>query len=135
MQASDVPFVGLDATLGLRVVSLQEGRVEARLPVTPVLLGADGTVHHGAISSAVESVASIAAAAHLGDEGNVVGVSNTTSHFLSAREGTLTAVAEPVSRLRDRQLWTVRVTDEAGELLAQGDVQLANIRDAGVLGG
>ncbi|MDQ3485193.1 MAG: PaaI family thioesterase [Actinomycetota bacterium] len=134
MQVSDVPHTGLDAAIGLRVVSLAEDRVAARLPITPTLLAPDGKVHHGVLSSAIESIASLAAAAHLGDRGNVVGVSNTTSHFLGVSEGTLDVVAEPVNRLPDRQLWTVRVTDERGELLAQGDVQLANVLDAGQLG-
>lgn len=134
MQLSDVPHTGLDAEMGLRIVSLDEDRVAARLLITPRLLGPDGAVHHGVLSSAIESVASIAAAAHLGDRGNVVGASNTTSYFRRASEGTLDVVAEPVGRLRDRQLWTVRVTGEAGELVAQGDVQLANVGDAARLG-
>lgn len=134
MHVSDVPHTGLDAEMGLRVVALEEDRVAARLPITPRLLAPNGQVHHGVISSAIESIASIAAAAYLGDRGNVVGVSNTTSHVLAVSAGTLEVVAEPVSRLDDRQLWTVHVTGEAGELLAQGNVQLANVRDASRLG-
>lgn len=134
MQVSDVPHVGLDAEIGLRVTSIGQGRVTARLPLGLRLLGASGTVHHGVLSSAIESVASIAAAAQLGDSGHVVGVSNSTSYFRETSEGTLDVVAEPVCCQRDRQQWLVRVTDEAGELVAQGNVQLVNVHDAGELG-
>lgn len=134
MQVSDVPHVGLDAEIGLRVTSIDGDRVTAQLPLDPRLLGASGSTHHGVLSSAIESVASIAAAAHLGDSGHVVGVSNSTSHFRETSDGTLEVVAEPVCCQRDRQQWLVLITDDAGELVAQGNVQLVNVHDAGDLG-
>lgn len=70
---------------------------------------------------------------HVGDRGHVVGVANSTAHFLAPVDGTMDVVAEPVSLQPDRQQWLVRVTDAAGELVAQGNVQLVNVRDAGEL--
>lgn len=134
MQLSDVPHTGLDAVLGLRVTSIANDRVTASLPVSAQLLDSDGSVHRGVVSSAIESVASIAAAARLGDAGHVVGVANSTSHFATVTGGSLTLTAEPVSVLSDRQQWEVRVADDAGGLVAQGNVQLVNVRDAGQLG-
>jgi 1,4-dihydroxy-2-naphthoyl-CoA hydrolase len=134
MRPEDVPHTGLDAVIGLRVTAIDADSLTACLVVTPELLGSHGAVHHGVLSSAIESVASIAAAAHLGDRGHVVGVANATSFFRRASSGTLAVEAEPVSRLVDRQQWLVRVLDQSGGLLAQGNVELADIRDAARLG-
>lgn len=134
MQPEDIPDTGLNALIGLKFTAIEPSSVTASLTITPEVLGGDGSVHHGVLSSAVEAVASVAAAAHLGDGGHVVGVANSTSFFRDASSGTLAITAEPVSRLVDRQQWLVRVLDQSGLLLAQGNVQLANIRDAAALG-
>ena len=134
MELSDIPHVGMDARIGLRVTALEPDRLTAVLHVTPELLDGTGTLHRGVISTAVETAASVAGAVWFAGRGNVVGVSNTTSHFASTAEGRVDVVAEPVARLDERQRWTVRVL--SGELLlAQGDVTLANVPDASVLGG
>jgi 1,4-dihydroxy-2-naphthoyl-CoA hydrolase len=130
MQPEDIPHMGLDAAIGFRIDSIAPQRVTGSLPVTTDVLAADGSVHRGVLSSAIESVASVAAAAHIGDTGRVVGVANSTSYFATASSGTVTATAEPVSLQADRQDWVVRVTDDAGRLLAQGNVQLVNVLNA-----
>jgi 1,4-dihydroxy-2-naphthoyl-CoA hydrolase len=130
MQPEDIPHTGLDAAIGFRIDSITPQRVTGSLRVTTDALGPEGSVHRGVLSSAVESVASVAAAAHIGDTGRVVGVANSTSYFATVSSGTVTATAEPVSLLADRQEWVVRVRDEAGRLLAQGNVQLVNVLHA-----
>jgi 1,4-dihydroxy-2-naphthoyl-CoA hydrolase len=134
MQPEDVPHMGLDAAIGFRIESIAPELVTGSLPVTSDVLGADGSVHRGVLSSAIESTASVAAAAHVGDAGHVVGVANSTSYFATVTSGKITAVAEPVSLQDERQEWVVRVTDDAGGLLAQGNVQLVSIRYAGQAG-
>ncbi len=131
MQREDVPHMGLDAAIGFRIDSITPQRVTGSLPVTTDVLGPDGSVHRGVLSSAIESAASVAAAAHVGDAGQVVGVANSTSYFATVTSGTITAVAEPVSVDGERQEWLVRVTDDAGRLMAQGNVQLVIVRHAG----
>ena len=59
--------------------------------------------------------------------GHVVGVSNHTNFLRAVREGVLDVEATPVHRGRTQQLWQVAVTDEAGKLVARGEVRLANI--------
>ena len=86
-------------------------------------------------ASVVETAASIAGAAWLGDRGQVVGVNNSTDFLRAVREGTLRAVAEPVHRGRLQQLWVVEIRDETDRLVARGQVRLQNILDAGQLGG
>jgi 1,4-dihydroxy-2-naphthoyl-CoA hydrolase len=129
MQAAGVAHMGLDEAIGLRVDTVEADRVAGSFQVTAKVLGRDGSVHRGVLSSVIESIASVAGAAHLGAAGRVVGVTNSTSYFASVASGSVTVVAEPVSRQMDRQHWVVRVTDERGGLLAQGNVQLANLLD------
>lgn len=133
MQLSDIPHVGLDALMGLRVTALEPDRVTGSLEVTPDLLDGSGTLHRGVISSVVESLASIAGAAWFAGRGHVVGVSNTTAHFTAVGAGVVTGVAEPVDRRSTRQVWVVSLTDQDGQLVSQGTVHLSNLADHGRL--
>lgn len=133
MQLSDVPCVGLDALMGLRVTALEPDRVTGSLEITPDLLDGSGALHRGVISSVVESLASIAGAAWFAGRGSVVGVSNSTAHFTEVRAGAVTGVAEPVDRRSARQVWVVSLTDEDGQLVSQGTVHLSNLADHGRL--
>lgn len=132
----ELPFAigGLDKTLGVEVLEASSDRVVLRAPIAPQLLQPYGIVHGGVHCSLVESAASIAGALWFGDRGNVVGVANSTNFLRAAREGRLTATAEPVQRGRTQQLWRVTITDDDDRMLAVGEVRLANITDPEVLG-
>ncbi|MCW2606571.1 MAG: thioesterase [Frankiales bacterium] len=118
---------GFDSTLGHELVEASGDEVVGRLTIAPHLHQPYGIVHGGVYSSVVETAASVGAALWLGDRGQVVGVSNHTNFLRAVREGVLEVRATPVHRGRTSQLWTVRVTDEAGKLVAQGEVRLANV--------
>jgi 1,4-dihydroxy-2-naphthoyl-CoA hydrolase len=120
--------------LGLELVEISGDRVVGTCEVTPRLHQPYGILHGGVYCSMVETVASVAAAMWLGDEGNVVGVANTTNFIRATREGTLTATATPLQRGRTQQLWNVEIVDGDGRLAAQGQVRLANLRTADQLG-
>jgi 1,4-dihydroxy-2-naphthoyl-CoA hydrolase len=125
---------GFDATLGLRLEHYDGDEVLARLTVQPSLLQPYGIVHGGVYCSVVETTASVGAALWFGERGNVVGVSNNTSFLRAVREGELTVRATPVQRGRTQQLWSVDVRDEQDRLVATGQVRLANLASADVLG-
>ncbi len=118
---------GLDETLGLTLTSVTGDEVLARLPVAPHLQQPYGIVHGGVYCSVIETTASYGAATWFAERGHVVGVSNHTNFLRATREGILDVRATPVHRGRTQQLWTVTVKDEAGRLVAQGEVRLANI--------
>jgi acyl-coenzyme A thioesterase PaaI-like protein len=46
----------------------------------------------------------------------------------------LTATATPIHRGRTQQLWQVVIVDETGRDIARGEVRLANLASADVLG-
>ena len=125
---------GFDKLLGVEFVEVSGDRVVLTCEVRPDLHQPYGIVHGGVHCTLVESAASIGAALWFGDRGNVVGVANHTNFLRAAREGRLTATAEPVHRGRTQQLWRVTITDDNDRSLATGEVRLANVTDAGVLG-
>src|SRR4051794_25942739 len=98
--------------LGMDFVEASGDRVVIATKVRPALHQPYGILHGGVYCSIVESAASIGAALWLGDEGNVVGVANTTNFIRATREGTLTGTATPIQRGRTQQLWQVEIVDD-----------------------
>src|SRR3954447_24270350 len=133
--AASPPSGGFVELLGLRFDEVTPDRVVLSWDVTPALHQPYGIVHGGVYAAVVETAASIAGAAWLGERGQVVGVNNSTDFLRAVRAGTLRAVAEPVHRGRLQQLWLVEIRDEGERLVARGQVRLQNISDADRLGG
>jgi len=118
------PFV---THLGLDLVRVEADEVTARWRARAELHQPYGILHGGVHCSVVETLASVGAATWLGDRGKVVGVSNTTDFFRAVEHGELFSVARPLHRGRSQQLWAVETTDEAGRLVARGQVRLQNL--------
>jgi uncharacterized protein (TIGR00369 family) len=124
---TEYAYEGFDRTIGLQLTSVTPDEVTATLEVTPALLQPYGLLHGGVLCSVVETLGSVGGATWFGDRGHVVGVNNST-HFLRAvREGTLTAVARPVHRGGSQQLWRIEVRDAQDQLVATGDLRVANL--------
>jgi 1,4-dihydroxy-2-naphthoyl-CoA hydrolase len=130
----DRPDAGLAGHLGMKILEMTPERAVLRWTVQPEHHQPYGIVHGGVYCAAVETIASLGAAAWFGERGHVVGVSNQTDFLRAVREGDLTATALPVHRGRLQQLWQVEITDEAGRVVSRGQVRLQNIEDAGRLG-
>jgi len=126
---------GYNALLGMEFVRLGPDEVELRLPIGPQHHQVHGIVHGGVWCTLVETAASIGAGLWLGDKGDAVGVSNHTDFLRAMRTGTATALATPIHRGRQQQLWLVEVTDEGARLVARGQVRIQNVPSASVLGG
>jgi 1,4-dihydroxy-2-naphthoyl-CoA hydrolase len=120
--------------IGLRIVEGGPDRVVGSLEIRPPLLQPYGILHGGVLCAMVETVGSVGAALWFGDRGNVVGVSNSTDFLRATRSGTLQVVGTPIHRGRTSQLWVMEITDEAGRLIARGQLRVANVADADQLG-
>ncbi|MFI6825130.1 PaaI family thioesterase [Micromonospora sp. NPDC050187] len=121
---------GLVGLLGLEFDEMGGDRVVIRWRVRPELHQPYGIQHGGVYCAVVETAASVGGSLWWGDRGRVVGVSNQTDFLRAVREGELTAVGTPVHRGRSQQLWQVEVTDDAGRLVARGQVRLQNLTAA-----
>ena len=116
-----VEYLGVDfaEVTGEKVVATWQARPELHQPY--------GIVHGGVHCSLVETLASVGAAAWLGESGKVVGVNNNTDFYRAVRTGTLTSTATPLHQGRSQQVWVVETVDEEGRLTARGQVRLQNL--------
>jgi acyl-CoA thioesterase len=103
------------ATCGISLVELRPGFAKTVLVIDDRHLNRVGTVHGGAIFTLADS----AFGAATKTAGKVTVAVNTSIAFAkAARSGTLYAEATEVARSRKLSTCTVRVTDDAGELIA-----------------
>lgn len=113
---------------GFVVEDVSAQRVTGRIELGPDQHTPWGIVHGGVYSTAVESAASIGASSAVRERGEVaVGLTNTTHFLRSVKEGTVRVEAVALSQGRTQQLWKVDITDEAGRLVAHGEVRLQNL--------
>lgn len=116
----------LDSHLGFELIDVKEDSARARVPVTNRVLQPYGLVHGGVYAALAETVASVATAAAVWDEGNVaVGLSNATNFVRPATEGTVHAQATRRHRGRTTWIWDVDLTDDEGRLCATTRVTMA----------
>lgn len=114
-----IPMGALAETMGIVVTECTPARVVLTMPVEGNTQPF-GLLHGGANAVLVETAGSIGAAMHAGPGRMVVGLDITVTHHRSAREGTVTAIAEPLSLGRTVTSYEVRVEDEAGRRLCTG---------------
>ena len=113
--------------LGVELTEVSGDVVVARWMAGEHLHQPFGILHGGAHCSVVETLASVGAAAWLGDKGKVVGVNNNTDFFRGVSEGDLASTATPLHRGRSQQLWVVETRDTEDRLIARGQVRLQNL--------
>jgi len=103
------------ASSGMRLVELRPGFARTSLEIEDRHLNSVGIVQGGAIFT----LADLAFAMACNSGGKVaVAVSTNLSFLKATRSGTLHAEATEVSRSRKLSVCTVRVTNDAGELVA-----------------
>jgi acyl-CoA thioesterase len=113
------------AETGIRLVELRLGFAKAYLRLEQRHLNSVGIVQGGAIFT----LADLAFAAASNSSGKVAVAINTTLSFLKATQtGALHAEATEISRTRRLSVCTVRVTNDAEELVAlfQGTAYIKN---------
>jgi len=116
---------GWSRAMGLKLVRATRDEVVAEMVIQTCHLQAYGIVHGGVYAGIIESLASIGAAIHAMTEGKtVVGLENHTSFLRATREGTLHAVATPLSRGRRSPVWECSIRDDRQRLVATGRVRL-----------
>lgn len=127
---------GFELALGMTFTRASADEVEIEVPVRPELLQPYGLVHGGVYSSIIESAASVGAALFAMRSGQTtVGLENTTSFVRAVRGGTLTAVAKPLHRGRQTQVWEVEVRSDEGKLAATGRVRMLCLEPGAAVAG
>lgn len=118
----------LPGHLGMELVSLEDGRAVATMPVDSRHHQPYGILHGGASVALAETVASMGGwyLAHR-DNKVVVGLEINANHLKKVRSGILSAEAKILHRGRSTQVWEIRIKDEKNILVCISRCTLAVI--------
>ena len=116
------------AAAGLMITEVRPDRFEGYIDLGEAHHQPWGIVHGGVYATAVESAASLGASAFAAERGQyAVGVNNNTSFLRPFASGRVEVTAWPIQQGRTQQLWQVEIVDQAGRLIATGQLRLANV--------
>jgi uncharacterized protein (TIGR00369 family) len=112
--------------MGMTITHATKDEVRAQLTIGQQHLQGYGIVHGGVHCGIVETLSSMGAYLFARERGqHVVGLENSTSFIRAVRAGAkLHAVATPIQRGRQTQVWQGQVFDEQDRLVATGRVRL-----------
>ena len=100
--------------MGIEIVVASPQRLVATMPVEGNTQPF-GLLHGGANVVLAESLGSMGAQLHAGENRRVVGVDINATHHKSATSGIVTAVATPVSLGKTLCCYEIVITDESGQ--------------------
>ncbi len=106
-------------TLDIQYIDVGEDFLLARMPVTTKVHQPDGVLHGGATVALAESVGS--AASYIFLDGNkffIRGLEISANHVKSVKEGFVYAKAMILHKGRTTQLWEIKITNEADQLIS-----------------
>jgi uncharacterized protein (TIGR00369 family) len=110
---------GFDRLYGLELLACSETDVRAEVTVRDELKQPAGLLHGGVYAAMAESMASIATALAVFEQGDIaVGLSNNTSFMRPVTEGVVHAAATRLHRGRTTWVWDVRFSDDADRTCA-----------------
>jgi uncharacterized protein (TIGR00369 family) len=110
---------GFDRLYGLELLACSDTDVRAEVTVRDELKQPAGLLHGGVYAAMAESMASIATALAVFDQGDIaVGLSNNTSFMRPVTEGVVHAAATRLHRGRTTWVWDVRFSDDADRTCA-----------------
>ncbi len=104
----------LPGHLGIEIVRIGPGEVEARLPVRPHLLAPNGYLHAGSVVTLADTAAGYGCIASLPEGAHsFTTIELKSNHMGTAREGAIACVARAAHLGRTTQVWDAEVRDEA----------------------
>lgn len=117
---------GFDRLYGLQLLSCSDTEVQAQVAVRDEVKQPAGLIHGGVYASIAESMASIATAIAVAEQGEMaMGLSNNTSFLRPITEGTIHALATRLHRGRTTWVWDVRFSDDANRTCAMTRMTIA----------
>lgn len=106
-------------TLEIEFTDIGEDFLIAKMPVNSRVHQPDGVLHGGASVALAESVGSMASYVFLNTEEFFVrGIEISANHLKSIKEGWVFAKATFIHKGRTTQLFEIRITDEAANLIS-----------------
>jgi 1,4-dihydroxy-2-naphthoyl-CoA hydrolase len=115
--------------LGILITEVGEDYLTGTMPVDHRTIQPMGLLHGGASVVLAETLGSIAGSISCnGLEEYVVGLEINANHIKSARNGLVTGIARPIHIGGRTQVWEIRITNEALELVCISRITLAVIQ-------
>jgi uncharacterized protein (TIGR00369 family) len=112
-------MTGFDRLYGLELLACSETEVRAQVAVRDEIKQPAGLVHGGVYASMAESMASLATALAVMDQGETaVGLSNSTSFLRPITEGVVHGHGTRLHRGRTTWVWDVSFSDDQGRACA-----------------
>jgi uncharacterized protein (TIGR00369 family) len=106
-------------TLQIEYVDVGENFLVGKMPVNSKVHQPDGVLHGGAMVALAESVGSTASYIFLDAQKFFVrGIEIAANHVKSVKEGYVFAKATILHKGRTTQLWDIKITDEADNLIS-----------------
>ena len=116
-------------TLAIEFIDVTDTTLIARMPVTPRVHQPDGVLHGGASVALAESVGSAGAFIFLNSEDIVIrGIEIAANHVKSIKDGFVYAKATILHKGQTTQLWQIRITNEADELVSMVKLTTLTLR-------
>lgn len=111
--------------LGIEFITIGDDHVVARMPVDARTKQTMGTIHGGATAALAETVGSIAGIYCLPKGKRCVGLDLNINHIRAVSSGFVTAVAKPLHLGKSTQVWEIKITNEAKQLVSAARLTLA----------
>ena len=106
-------------TLQIEFIDIGQDFLTAKMPVTSKVHQPDGVLHGGASVALAESVGSAASMMFLDvDKVFIRGIEISANHVKSISEGDVFAKATYLHKGRTTQLWHIKITNTAGDLIS-----------------
>ncbi len=115
----------LITTLGIELLEAGDDWLKGRMPVDERTHQPFGLLHGGASVALAETLASWAGTCAVDADKVCVGQEINANHVRPVREGWVYGIATPEALGRTAQVWSIRITDEAGRLVCISRMTLA----------
>jgi acyl-CoA thioesterase len=100
---------------GIELLEVKNGTAKVRMEVKPFHINGVGLVHGGALFTLADFAFAAAANSH---EEVAAAINASISYLKGIKTGTLYAEAEEISNSKKISVYSIKVTDEAGRLIA-----------------
>lgn len=111
--------------LGIEFLEVGEDFIRARVPVDRRTVQPYGLLHGGVAVVLAETLGSCGAAFAVPQGQRVVGLDINANHLKGTSGGWVTGIARPVHVGRSTQVWSIELTNDAGELTCVSRITMA----------
>ncbi len=118
--------------IGIEFLEAGDDWLKGRMPVDERTHQAFGLLHGGASVALAETLASWAGTCAVDADKVCVGQEINANHIRPVREGWVYGVVKPEALRRTAQVWSIRITDEAGKLVCISRMTLAVVPAGGI---